>query len=186
MDEKRYKYLSVLVGELSNDYYMRVFEKIDAGRLLPSPNIAAGIFGLFWLIYRKMTLAIWLVYIPAFVLGVMFVDATFDTRAEVKENWWCIFIIPHLVLFLVGNNIYYLRLRRWLWIQRARNAGTDEQQFIPYLSWKGGTTPGMPLILKSLIWSMLLGSFIFGGIFAPSWWEATKRTIINLIWGMTG
>lgn len=180
MDAKRYNYLSILVGEQANDYYMRVFEKIDAGRLLPIPNLAAGIFGVFWLIYRKMTLTIFLVYVPSFILGVMFVDAAFPTRTEVKEHWWCIFILPHLVLFLVGNNLYYLRLRRWLWRERLNNAGTGEQQFIPYLSWKGGTTPGMPLIFKSIIWAFLFGSFIFGGIFAPSWWEAAKQTFIAL------
>lgn len=189
MDATRRRDFSILIGEVGADYYLNAFERIEKGWPL-APNIYAGIFGVLWLLRRRLLLGAVLIYIPLMALSYLLLHAYFDTFKGLSDNWPMLFVLPHVALFLGGNNIYYLRCRRMMMWQDIQDGDFGQGQRVPALMWRGGTMPGMPMLVYSLIFAWMHFSFIFWFVKSPyyfsvvgSWVEVLWAVFLDILAG---
>ncbi|MBI1363070.1 MAG: hypothetical protein GC134_03720 [Proteobacteria bacterium] len=173
MDDKRRRDFGILIGEKGTSYYLSVFEKIENGWPL-NPNIFAGIFGPLWMIRRKLVVGVVLFYLPMVVLSYLVLHAFYTSFKDLSQHWPLIFVLPHLALFLAGNNVYYLRCRRMMLRQDVVDSGFGDSQRVVDLMWRGGTMPGLPFLVYSAILGKILFSFIFWFVLSPYYFSVVS------------
>jgi hypothetical protein len=185
VDDSRRRDFSILIGERGRDHYLSVFERIESGRPI-NPNIWAGLFGILWMLHRKLVLGAFVVYIPLTIVGYLILHGYYDTHQQLADNWPLLFVFPHVALFLVGNNIFYLRCRRMMLRQDMADGRFGGGQRIPALMWRGGTMDGLPWLVYATLFGTYHAVFIFWFVKSPvyfarvqAWFDMMENTVLH-------
>lgn len=126
-----------VIGKGDVDYYLRWFAIFDehGGRLCPSWNWAAALFGPFWVVFRKAHNFFWLYVAAAFL-------ATPAVRLSV-EFYLLLFGFLWIGLAVYANAFYYRHVKNR--IAEAQRKFVDTDKLISYLKPKGGVSAAAPL-----------------------------------------
>lgn len=130
-------------------YYLKAIKTLEHGKA--SWNGYAFFFGLAWMLYRKMFLETFIVF-----LAMILIDLCLDPFVNTESTSYNRFLTI-LYAFVIGiyGNKFYLRKANKI-ILEAKNKFETEDQILPYLQNKGQTSIVSVIVLMAI----LLGLFI--------------------------
>lgn len=174
---EKYTFAEITIGK-SRRKYIEIFKKIAEGKLI-IPSFKSLIFGFNWLIYRRATYYTILPYILMIALSYNLISKI--THFPLLVKFILIISIPHLILFFIGNLLYWYSVRKKITSYRKQ---FGDASALTYLSEKGGVLTGSTLIATiimiqgSIILCVYLGLYIDD--FLITLWEYIKElTMIN-------
>ena len=155
-------------------YYSSKWQRLaDQHGFVFSFNIAAAVFGLFWLLYRKLYVAFaWVIVILAIDISVStYVDENELLPPDVVFAWDVIASLLYIVVIgALGNYWYWKKFNREAVAAKTRYADSDNQ--LRFLREKGGTNPtaawaSLVVLLIPVAWAFywagvgILGGYVF-------------------------
>ena len=152
-------------------YYASKWQRFaDKPGYVPSFNVAAAVFGLFWLVYRRLYIHLaWVVVVLAVDISLSFyVEEQGFFPPDVIFAWDVLASLLYIVVIgALGNYWYWNRFRKVAMSAKSRYADQDKQ--LQFLQHKGGTNTiavwtTVVLLFIPLAWALYwAGKGIFGG-----------------------
>ncbi|HYC85146.1 MAG TPA: DUF2628 domain-containing protein [Chryseosolibacter sp.] len=153
------KYLQVFF-ERQADYYLRYYREYNSGNMF-SFNTAPFIFGMFWMLYRKMfveTGFVFLFFLATSIaeeLAYDFFNLGFDLQQGIG---WGINIATAVALGFCGNLLYIHHATKR--IAKVLRSTADEGERIEILAKKGGTSsaPFVVIAVLMIVFILIVGT----------------------------
>tara|TARA_Y100001960_G_C14774861_1_gene882476 strand:- start:215 stop:880 length:666 start_codon:yes stop_codon:yes gene_type:complete len=140
----KYTFATLAIGKSTNRY-IAIFKKITQGRFI-IPSVPAGIFGLAWLIYRRVSVYGFMVYLMLVTLAYEFITKIDAISKNIQIA--LIFAFTHVVFYFIGNFLYWYSVRKKITKYRSKYGDTSA---MTYLSQKGGVITGLNLLTVILL-----------------------------------
>lgn len=164
----KYTFASLAIGEGASRY-IAIFKKITQGKFF-IPSVYAGIFGLGWLIYRRAAYYGFLAYTFIMLCAYQLITSAIFLPKAVQVI--AIFAVAHIVLYFIGNFLYWYSVRKKIDSFRSKYGDTSAMTF---LSEKGGVITGLNLITVVFMLQggmmMIVGGCIYMDDFMLSLWS---------------
>ncbi|MDH6355514.1 hypothetical protein M2132_001859 [Dysgonomonas sp. PH5-45] len=138
----------------AKDYYLSVMERIDGGARVIF-NFYAFLFGILWMLYKKMYKEAILFIIPMTLITAI---VNKGMMPDMRRDMLLSFIFA-LVMGFSGNLLYILKAKKA--VAMAKEQCEDENRMIRFLSIRGGSNILIPICLILLLGGlmMLTGGF---------------------------
>lgn len=170
----KYTFATLAIGKDASRY-IAIFKKITQGKFI-IPSIPAGVFGLAWLIYRRVSVYGFMVYMLLVALAYELITKV-DMLPKMTQIA-LIFGFTHVVFYFIGNFLYWHSVRKKIKNYRSKYGDVSA---MTYLSQQGGTITGLNLLTVILLLQggtfLTVYSFIYVDDFMLNIWNGFLQLV---------